>query len=193
MRFDKSLTCRCTASPVLQTADFASKKVSCRMEETETCKEHRVALDITTIVSTAAPSADQPAQCCGIMHLPDDVQQIILGALNVRFPSPAVSLRKELCNSQLAALCVFPAPCSRDSLPLYDESHSKVLQACSLLCASLVCSAWRRQAATCPDLYCAAFKQRFGSCNTSGWWPQSVERKQELSGQRSETPVGSPS
>ena len=92
------------------------------MQETETCKEHRMALDFTKVVLTATPSADQPAQCCGVMHLPDDVQQIILGALDVRFLCPAVSVRRGCATAtcQLgigrAALCVFPAPCSRGRL-----------------------------------------------------------------------------
>lgn len=57
----------------------------------------------------------------------------------------------------------------------------------SLASALLVCSSWRRQAATCPQLYRAAFKQRFDSGSQSGWWP--LHRwEEELSGCRSAEP-----
>ena len=88
--------------------------------------------------------------------------------LQTHTPRPAVSIVRQKG-------CIF---CALSS----DASQVR-----SLASASLACSSWRRQAATCPQLYRAAFTERFGSGSECGWWPLH-KWKEELSGCRSAEP-----
>lgn len=109
----------------------------------------------------SAPSSNA-GECRTLEQLPDAMQLQILGFLDVRNP-PFLPV---CAAGVLLIVCKW---CGKRVI--YSGGSGDVSQARSLACVSRVCPALRRQVAAAPDLYRAAFQQRFGDKSEGGWWP----------------------